>query len=77
MLYGVFFLCPNLQIFLIVQVVDTRGSYGKKGFHSQIVYKGIKDVFLSVYKEGGVRGLYRGVGMCVLSLSVASAFLPC
>ncbi|KAF3447548.1 hypothetical protein FNV43_RR12734 [Rhamnella rubrinervis] len=47
---------------LAYQVVDTRGSFCRKSFHSQIAYKGIKDVLLIVYKEGGVRGLYRGVG---------------
>ena len=26
-------------------------------------YGGIKDVFRGVYSEGGVRALYRGVGM--------------
>lgn len=31
--------------------------------HGQPAYHGIKDVFRSVYKEGGIRGLYRGVGM--------------
>ncbi|XP_062020359.1 mitochondrial carrier protein CoAc1 [Rosa rugosa] len=49
---------------LAYQVVNTRGkfTYGMKGVHSQISYKGIGDVLSSVYKEGGLRGLYRGVG---------------
>ncbi|KAB2615210.1 graves disease carrier protein-like [Pyrus ussuriensis x Pyrus communis] len=49
---------------LAYQVVNTRGNinYGMKGTHHQIVYKGIRDVLSSVYKEGGFRGLYRGVG---------------
>lgn len=62
---------------LAYQVVDTRGSfeYGTKGFQSQTAYKGIKDVLFSVYKEGGVRGLYRGVGMYVRAcLSFCSLF---
>lgn len=57
--------------------MDTRGSfeYGTKGFQSQTAYKGIKDVLFSVYKEGGVRGLYRGVGMYVHTcLSFCSLF---
>ncbi|KAF3946333.1 hypothetical protein CMV_027391 [Castanea mollissima] len=33
-----------------------------KSNHAQPAYNGIKDVLRSVYKEGGVRGLYRGVG---------------
>lgn len=49
---------------LAYQVVNTRGNfnYGMKGAQSQIVYKGIRDVLSSVYREGGLRGLYRGVG---------------
>nr|POE66611.1 mitochondrial adenine nucleotide transporter adnt1 [Quercus suber] len=31
-----------------------------KSNHAQPAYNGIKDVLRSVYKEGGVRGLYRG-----------------
>lgn len=27
------------------------------------VYKGIRDCFSKTYKEAGLRGLYRGVGM--------------
>ncbi|XP_061343993.1 mitochondrial carrier protein CoAc1-like [Gastrolobium bilobum] len=33
-----------------------------KGVHSQPAHNGIKGILTSVYKEGGVRGLYRGVG---------------
>ncbi|XP_061374975.1 mitochondrial carrier protein CoAc1 [Gastrolobium bilobum] len=49
---------------LAYQVADTRGSIkdGMKGVHSQPAHNGIKGVLTSVYKEGGVRGLYRGVG---------------
>ncbi|KAM3757936.1 hypothetical protein ACB098_01G004500 [Castanea mollissima] len=49
---------------LACQVTDTRGSfnYGMKSNHAQPAYSGIKDVLRSVYKEGGARGLYRGVG---------------
>ncbi|KAM6541837.1 hypothetical protein CsatB_006284 [Cannabis sativa] len=55
---------------LAYQVVDTRGSleYGTKGFQSQTAYKGIKDVLFSVYKEGGARGLYRGVGPTLIGI---------
>ena len=31
------------------------------------MYNGIKDVLTSVYKAGGVRALYRGVGVSLLS----------
>lgn len=37
-----------------------------RSLQAQPAYNGIKDVFKSVYKEGGVRALYRGVGMCLL-----------
>lgn len=45
---------------------------GIKGVHSQPtgpVHNGIKGVLTSAYKEAGVRGLYRGVGMCVLEFT--------
>ncbi|EXB66845.1 Mitochondrial substrate carrier family protein B [Morus notabilis] len=48
---------------LAYQVVDTRGSFEYKS-----PYKGIKDVLFSVYKEGGVRGLYRGVGPTLIGI---------
>ncbi|KAH7523830.1 mitochondrial carrier protein CoAc1 [Ziziphus jujuba] len=49
---------------LAYQVVDTRGSfkYATKSVHAETAYRGIKDVLSSVYKGGGIRGLYRGVG---------------
>ncbi|KAG4389247.1 hypothetical protein GLYMA_06G052900v4 [Glycine max] len=47
---------------LAYQVADTRGLIkdGMKGV--QPAHNGIKGVLTSVYKEGGVRGLYRGAG---------------
>lgn len=36
----------------------------------QPAYNGIKNVLESVYKEGGVRGLYRGIGILCASFSV-------
>ncbi|GLT85564.1 hypothetical protein SLE2022_037510 [Rubroshorea leprosula] len=49
---------------LAYQVGDTRGSLscGVKSVYSRPMYGGIKDVLTTVYKEGGVRALYRGVG---------------
>ncbi|TKY74896.1 Mitochondrial substrate carrier family protein B [Spatholobus suberectus] len=49
---------------LAYQVVDTRESIkdGMRGVQSQSAHNGIKGVLTSVYKEGGVRGLYRGAG---------------
>jgi len=46
-------------------VADTRASIkdGMRGVQS--THNGIKGVLTSVYKEGGVRGLYRGAGMYV------------
>lgn len=38
-----------------------------KSNHAQPAYNGIRDVLRSVYKEGGMRSLYRGVGMYVLA----------
>lgn len=39
-----------------------------KSNNAQPVYNGIRDVLRSVYKEGGMRALYRGVGMYMLAL---------
>ena len=36
----------------------------------QPTYGGIMDVFRGVYSEGGVRALYRGVGMALFILSL-------
>lgn len=44
---------------LAYQVVD---SYGMKSNHAQPAYNGLRDVLRSVYKEGGMRALYRGIG---------------
>ncbi len=37
----------------------------------QPAYGGIKDVFKTVYKEGGARALYRGVGTSCLTTPFA------
>lgn len=48
------------------QVKNTGATLGNgvSSFALQPAYDGIKDVLRSVYKEGGMRGLYRGVGEC-------------
>lgn len=48
-------------------MIDTRGTIkdGIKGVRPQPAHIGIKSVLTSVYREGGARGLYRGVGMHV------------
>lgn len=45
-----------------------RGNFRNdvRSLHAQPSYNGIKDVFKCVYREGGVRALYRGVGMFLL-----------
>ncbi|XP_054793526.1 mitochondrial carrier protein CoAc1-like [Prosopis cineraria] len=55
---------------LAYQVVDVRGSIqdGMKDVHSQPAHHGIKCVLTSAYKEGGVRGLYRGVGPTITGI---------
>lgn len=49
---------------LAYQVVDKRPTLRSNmgSIHSPTSYNGIQDVFRRVYSEGGVRGLYRGVG---------------
>lgn len=61
---------------MVLQVVDEKTSLanGSKSAIAQPRYSGIKNVFQSVYREGGMRGLYRGVGM---HLYVFYHFLLC
>uniref|UniRef100_A0A7C9ESL1 Uncharacterized protein n=1 Tax=Opuntia streptacantha TaxID=393608 RepID=A0A7C9ESL1_OPUST len=49
---------------LAYQVVDKRPTVGSNmgSICSSTSYNGIRDVFSRVYSEGGIRGLYRGVG---------------
>ncbi|KAI5669683.1 hypothetical protein M9H77_19536 [Catharanthus roseus] len=55
---------------LAYQVVNTRASLpnGTRNFHAQPAYTGIRNVIESVYKEGGVRALYRGVGPTLIGI---------
>lgn len=55
---------------LAYQVGDTRGniSSGKKTNYPRPVYGGIRNVLTSVYREGGVRSLYRGVGPTLVGI---------
>ncbi|XWS72434.1 hypothetical protein CRYUN_Cryun02cG0039400 [Craigia yunnanensis] len=49
---------------LAYQVVDTRTNFrcGIRSLYHRPAYSGITDVLTTVYKEAGIRGLYRGVG---------------
>ncbi|KAL0311864.1 UNVERIFIED_CONTAM: Mitochondrial carrier protein CoAc1 [Sesamum radiatum] len=53
---------------LAYQIVDTRGTMqlGKRQFNAPPAYSGIRNVIERVYKEGGVRSLYRGIAMAGL-----------
>ncbi|XP_077210585.1 mitochondrial substrate carrier family protein isoform X2 [Tasmannia lanceolata] len=55
---------------LAYQLTGTRGRFGTgtSCIHAQPAYHGIKDVFRSVYTEGGVRALYRGVGPTLIGI---------
>ncbi|XP_057957845.1 mitochondrial carrier protein CoAc1 isoform X11 [Malania oleifera] len=55
---------------LAYQIVDTRGSFKNRmgNFQAQSAYNGINDVIKNVYKEGGVRALYRGVGPTLIGI---------
>ncbi|XP_024315129.1 mitochondrial carrier protein CoAc1 isoform X1 [Brachypodium distachyon] len=44
----------------VSNVAQPGNSLGNSGH--QPVYNGVKDVFKTVYKEGGARSLYRGIG---------------
>ncbi|KAK3012659.1 hypothetical protein RJ639_008848 [Escallonia herrerae] len=55
---------------LAYQVAETRGSLGNGGrnFHAQPLYNGIRNVLESVYREGGTRALYRGIGPTLVGI---------
>ncbi|XP_040999008.1 mitochondrial carrier protein CoAc1-like [Juglans microcarpa x Juglans regia] len=55
---------------LAYQVVESGGSinYCMKNNHAQPAYNGIRDVLRSVYKQGGMRSLYRGVGPTLIGI---------
>ena len=62
--------------------MDEKSSLGNgsKSITAQPRYNGIRNVLASVYREGGMRGLYRGVGMypyiCLFIMSfVASSIV--
>ena len=65
-----FFLLPGGYSFSssFLQVVDTRTTLqnATRYIYEQPAYTGIRNVIESVYKEGGVRALYRGVGKYLL-----------
>ncbi|XP_054812136.1 mitochondrial carrier protein CoAc1-like [Prosopis cineraria] len=59
-------LCLAIKVFVkILWVIDAIGSIrdGMKDVLSQPAHNGIKSVLTSAYMEGGVYGLYRGLGM--------------
>ncbi|KAA3477442.1 graves disease carrier protein-like [Gossypium australe] len=49
---------------LAYQVGDTRSKFGSgmKSLYPRPAYSGVTDVLTRVYRDGGIRGLYRGVG---------------
>ncbi|KAF5726152.1 hypothetical protein HS088_TW23G00893 [Tripterygium wilfordii] len=49
---------------LAYQVTDIKRSFsgGVRSIYTRPAYNGIKDVLANVYKEGGARALYRGIG---------------
>ncbi|XP_024962253.1 mitochondrial carrier protein CoAc1 isoform X3 [Cynara cardunculus var. scolymus] len=55
---------------LAYQVVDAKSSLGNdsKSIIAQPRYSGIRNVLVSVYREGGMRGLYRGVGPTLIGI---------
>ncbi|KAL4564779.1 hypothetical protein LXL04_028850 [Taraxacum kok-saghyz] len=56
---------------LAYQVVDAKESLGNGGksiVGAQARYSGIRNVLQSVYTEGGMRGLYRGVGPTLIGI---------
>ncbi|KAK4366252.1 hypothetical protein RND71_014132 [Anisodus tanguticus] len=65
--------CSNLAILFVIvyaRVKDTRGNLGNgiKPTHVHPQYSGTKNVLEAVYKEGGLRALYRGVGPTLIGI---------
>ncbi|OMO62220.1 Mitochondrial substrate/solute carrier [Corchorus olitorius] len=50
--------------------VDTRANFrgGISSLYPRPAYSGITDVLTTIYKEGGVRKLYRGVGQTLTGI---------
>ncbi|KAL0447385.1 UNVERIFIED_CONTAM: Mitochondrial carrier protein CoAc1 [Sesamum latifolium] len=55
---------------LAYQIVEARGpvQHGTTQFNASPAYSGIRNVMESVYREGGVRALYRGIGPTVIGI---------
>ncbi|KAF8087333.1 hypothetical protein N665_0588s0002 [Sinapis alba] len=55
---------------LAYQVSDASQSFrgGTSGVYRQHTYSGIKEVLSMAYKEGGPRGLYRGIGPTLIGI---------
>ncbi|KAK9090853.1 hypothetical protein Sjap_024030 [Stephania japonica] len=75
--FGAIGICKSDYV-VEIKVTGKRTSFGNGiSIHTQTAYNGLKDVFMKVYKEGGVRGLYRGVGptlVGILPYAVAGLF---
>lgn len=48
---------------MILQVADAPKLNVKGAMMNEQAFRGIRDCFTKTYKEAGIRGLYRGVGM--------------
>lgn len=46
-----------------LQVVGSSKLNARGMVHKEQIHGGIVDCFANTYKTGGIRGLYRGVGM--------------
>ena len=53
----------NGAVHLKLQVVGVPKLNGRGMIINEQAYKGILDCFTKTYRESGIRGLYRGVGM--------------
>ena len=51
------------SIMSALQVVESSKTAVQRHARKDIIYHGIRDCFSRIYKEAGMRGLYRGVGM--------------
>ena len=65
---GKFYFCSQQVFIFLNPLLQVTGSHtteldnGARRVRIQPAYRGILDVFAKVYRESGLRGLYRGVG---------------
>lgn len=64
-----------IKLYLVLQVVGSSSLSVQGLLKNEHLYKGILDCFSKTYKEAGIRGLYRGVGMHFCTAGISTVFI--